>query len=279
MNKTELRKYLNDRYGRSEAASPLMTFGNPAVSVHDVIVDVDESDKDNPTNIMLTDILDGIGSGGSGGSDYAEKVKTIDGSMIEFFVGEQTNYEKLTAEEKEDLLAIITNDEMRTQVIDGIEELMAWKNQAKHYIYEFGDYPQLKKGSDFYIGNFPKNGALAGIVGIGLEIIYEQTVGEPHYMRFSANKVTEVTNIMNHSTRRYEVRFCATAGFTNDTGACGTASMNLVVGAKGNELYITFENGSLLWMDDSEGAGSIKQGIERLDDGNFYLSSVSYCFA
>lgn len=282
MDKRDLRKYLAEKYGRLEAPAPLMSFGSPLVTVYDVIADVDESDKDNPQQIMLTDILDGIGSGGSGGSggnaDYAESIKTIDGSIIEFFVGEEADYKELPDDDKEDLFAIITDDPTQKEVIDGIEELMEWKNQSKNYVRKFGDVQELKKGSDFEIGTLPKNRGLDGIVGIGLEIIYEPQNGSTTYMHFSGNKTNRSTSFPNPYTGRYEVRFCATAGTTNDSGECGTASMNIVVGSRNDTLYFYFENGSYLWMNDIDGANPIKQGVRRLNDGGFYLSSVAYWF-
>ena len=140
---------------------------------------------------------------------------------------------------------------------------------------------EIKKGSDFEVGTFPENRGLDEIVGIGLEITYEPQNGSTNYMYFSGNKTSRQTSLPNPNTGRYEVHFCATAGKTADDGDCGMASMNIVIGARGNKLYFTFENGSYLWMNDSDGENLIKlkQGVHRLNDGGFYLSSVAYWFA
>lgn len=62
MDKKNLRKFLLDRYGKIEAAAPLISFGQPVASAYDVIVDVENLGTDDERLIMLTDLLEnGIG--------------------------------------------------------------------------------------------------------------------------------------------------------------------------------------------------------------------------
>ena len=54
---------------------------------------------------------------------FITKIKTINGRTLRFFVGEQSAYDALTAVEKEDLFAIISNDTTKDGLLKAIEEL------------------------------------------------------------------------------------------------------------------------------------------------------------
>lgn len=72
-------------------------------------------------------IMQAVQSGSIGDVDtgFITTVKTINGKGLKFFVGEQHEYEALTAEQKEGLFAIITNDTTKDGVIAAITELAA----------------------------------------------------------------------------------------------------------------------------------------------------------
>lgn len=61
---------------------------------------------------ILTAIMNAVNEGEIGDIDagFITTVKTINGHSLKFFIGTQAEYEALSAEEKKDLLKIITND-------------------------------------------------------------------------------------------------------------------------------------------------------------------------
>lgn len=72
---------------------------------------------------ILTAIMQAVNNGVIGDIDagFVQTVKTIDGTPLRFFVGDQSKYEALTDKEKQNLYAIITNDTTK----EGIEEAIA----------------------------------------------------------------------------------------------------------------------------------------------------------
>lgn len=71
---------------------------------------------------ILTAITQAVNEGTIGNIDtgFITTIKTINGLPLKFFVGSQSEYEALTAEEKNGLYAIITNDSTR----ENMEELL-----------------------------------------------------------------------------------------------------------------------------------------------------------
>lgn len=74
---------------------------------------------------ILTAIAQAVETGTIGDLDtgFITTIKTINGTPLKFFVGEQAEYDALTAEEKEGLFAIITNDATKDGLLEDIEEL------------------------------------------------------------------------------------------------------------------------------------------------------------
>jgi hypothetical protein len=68
---------------------------------------------------ILTAIAQAVESGTIEDLDtgFITTVKTINGKGLKFFVGQQSEYEALTAEEKENLLAVITNETIAEDLI------------------------------------------------------------------------------------------------------------------------------------------------------------------
>lgn len=66
---------------------------------------------------------------------FVTKVKTINGKYIKFFIGEQAAYDALSdAEKKDDLFAIITNDQNKAGLFEILEALETWKNDIEQGI-------------------------------------------------------------------------------------------------------------------------------------------------
>lgn len=70
-------------------------------------------------------ILQAVNEGTIGNIDagFITTIKTINGVPLRFFVGEQAAYDALTAAEKKDLFAIITNDTTRAGLVEALEAL------------------------------------------------------------------------------------------------------------------------------------------------------------
>lgn len=74
---------------------------------------------------ILTAIAQAVESGEITDVDagFVTTLKTINGQPLKFFVGEQSEYETLTAEDKENLFAIITNDTTKEGLLNSIAQL------------------------------------------------------------------------------------------------------------------------------------------------------------
>ena len=74
---------------------------------------------------ILTAIAQAVETGTIGDLDtgFITTIKTINGTPLKFFVGEQAAYDALTEEEKNNLFAIITNDTTKEGLLTDIEQL------------------------------------------------------------------------------------------------------------------------------------------------------------
>lgn len=74
---------------------------------------------------ILAAIAQAVETGKIGECDtgFITTVKTINGLPLKFFVGAQSDYEVLTAEQKSNLFAIITNDTTKEGILNAIKEL------------------------------------------------------------------------------------------------------------------------------------------------------------
>lgn len=77
MNKENLRKFLFDKYGKIDAAAPLISFGPPLVPAYDVIFDVENAGKDDEREIMLYEILERLLEGGITQTDKEEIINEV----------------------------------------------------------------------------------------------------------------------------------------------------------------------------------------------------------
>lgn len=74
---------------------------------------------------ILTAIMNAVNEGEIGDIDagFITAVKTINGHTLKFFIGTQAEYEALSADEKKDLHAIITNDTTIESIEAALEEV------------------------------------------------------------------------------------------------------------------------------------------------------------
>ena len=73
---------------------------------------------------ILTAITQAVNNGSIGNIDtgFITTVKTITGTPLKFFVGEQSEYEALTESDRKNLFAIITNDATKYGLLKALEE-------------------------------------------------------------------------------------------------------------------------------------------------------------
>lgn len=74
---------------------------------------------------ILTAITQAVNESSIGDVDsgFITTVKTINGLPLRFFVGEQAAYDALSAEQKENLFAIITNDTTKAYIMEALDTL------------------------------------------------------------------------------------------------------------------------------------------------------------
>ena len=72
---------------------------------------------------ILTAIMQAVNEGTISDIDagFVQTIKTINGKQVKFFVGQQSEYEKLSDEEKTNLFALITNDTTKEAFLEAIE--------------------------------------------------------------------------------------------------------------------------------------------------------------
>ena len=80
---------------------------------------------------ILTAIVQAVSEGTIGDIDtgFITTIKTINGLPLKFFVGEQSAYDELTADEKNNLFAIITNDKTKAELLLALEEVQNAYNE------------------------------------------------------------------------------------------------------------------------------------------------------
>lgn len=74
---------------------------------------------------ILTAIANAIETGSVGNCDtgFITTIKTINGLPLRFFIGEQADYEALSADDKKNLFALITNDTTKESLLKSISEM------------------------------------------------------------------------------------------------------------------------------------------------------------
>lgn len=81
---------------------------------------------------------------------FITKIKTINNKTLRFFVGEQSQYDGLSDDEKQNLFAIITNDTTKEGLLSALENLatdyFGFKENALQLpTYDGGDFVYTKK--------------------------------------------------------------------------------------------------------------------------------------
>lgn len=124
---------------------------------------------------ILTAITQAVNEGTIGDIDtgFITTIKTITGTPLKFFVGDQATYDALPDEQKINLYAIITNDTTKEGILKALEEL-----------YEFKEYVNNSKmklnPTELEIVEGYTNRFKVSETGVYLVISYTET-GNLHY--------------------------------------------------------------------------------------------------
>jgi hypothetical protein len=98
------------------------------------------------------------------GSGYVRNIQTFDGDrIVRLFIGTEKKYETLLPEEKDDLLAIITDN------VENEEQVPEEKEQK---VFSVAYEQEIVKGSRIIFGMLPEGKTIDDIMGISLEMYF-----------------------------------------------------------------------------------------------------------
>lgn len=209
----------------------------------------------------------------------AQTIVTINGVQLKFFAGTREEYEALSDAEKENLYAIITDDDTQDQIFESINELTRWKNQQKIYSRDFG-VTDLRKGDLLELGVLPSDKTVNDIIGVGLRILFD-TGNDSADLSLSTGKTRSGmldTDVASAVYGKTVVPFLLTASITSTTNAFGMVFMHVYLCSGDSKLYIYFPNGGFTRYYTNT-SGALISDAKLLSDNVFYLDQVHYWFA
>ena len=234
---------------------------------------------------------------------------TIDGRELNFFIGTQDEYDELTDAEKENLFAIIEDDDTAEE-IDGlkddvvglkngsvtakkaerdgkgdiISETYAKKDEKKLYITNY-DNNVILTSLQFKIENLPSGKRVSDIIGIALRINYTSVDAikgkSPKYpVMFSAVIATNYGDALDKET----VPFQATATLETESGDFAISSINAEIYEykdQRGKFYIHFNDGFYSCVEKSLESPYSVVNMYKIGSNvlSFKLMSVSLLFA
>ena len=234
---------------------------------------------------------------------------TIDGRELNFFIGTQDEYDELTDAEKENLLAIIEDDDTAEEIdglkddvvglkngsvtakkaeCDGngdiISESYVRKDEKKLYITNY-DNNIILTSLQFEIENLPSGKCLSDIIGIGLRINYTSVDAikgklPKYHMMFSAVIATNYGDALDKET----VPFQATATLETESGDFAISSINAEIYEykdQRGKFYIHFNDGFYSCVEKSLESPYSVVNMYKIGGNVLYfkLMSVSLLFA
>jgi len=177
---------------------------------------------------ILTAITQAVQSGEISDVDtgFVQTIKTINGRALKFFVGEQAEFEALSAEEKRDLFALITNDTTKAGIYEILNSLTEWARQitdgsavvpkaysASSLSVDPINLIQLLGGAEYKKGTFyiDKDDTLEHWAEIMPEGVYVLKV------EYSSKEKTAATDDVKIITQLVAVRYGNTSHRVNET--------------------------------------------------------------
>lgn len=243
---------------------------------------------------ILAAITQAVENGTVGNCDtgFIQTIKTVNGKPLRFFVGAQYEYEALTAEEKENLYAIITNDATEDGILEAIEnlekeyeelvelkELKEWKNQQKVYIKDVFLDNVITAGRVLSLGMPPSGKSVEDIVGLGVEVKLSTEVDEfPIVLRFYGAKSTKA--IWDSFNGRYKMPFSLSANVKANLSEFSIANMDVTIWVTNEgQLVLSLDYASFtkFRFSGNSFSGSTQYSLES--GGTFKLSNVCFWFA
>ncbi len=134
---------------------------------------------------ILTAITQAVNEGTISDIDtgFVQTIKTINGKGLKFFVGTQSEYEGLTAEEKENLFAIITNDTTKDALFNALEEM---QKEVESLIGAITPTPALLESKTLPCAGYYSISALWGTTMFCFGLIYWDGIHDTHATKANA---------------------------------------------------------------------------------------------
>ena len=246
------------------------------------------------------------GKDGKDGEKGEKGNLTIDGRELNFFIGTQDEYDELTDAEKENLFAIIEDDDTAEE-IDGLkddvvglkEDVEGLKNgngEQKQFAlersYEFAD-KYISYREEIEIGTLPIGKTVDDIIGCGIEmhvdILKAGHTNDSTYHRLYFSAIRVYPNAGGFGENDEKVRLvCFGATATAVTKEKNIATVNIeaeifsYIDDKNRKLYIRF-NDAMCYVVKEDDAGAVcfsKYDFSMMQSiAGFRVLRVSWLFA
>ena len=250
---------------------------------------------------ILAAITQAVENGTVGNCDtgFIQTIKTINGLPLRFFVGAQYEFEALSAEDKKDLFAIITNDttfdgitesieQLREEIKDLAEELKTNYTELSGRLSDISDKKVfcssinnqystiIEPSADFKFEKLPDGKSLDDIVGVGVDVknLYK---GEEGFLKFSGCKIEAAK--YNETTGKEEVAFYLTAAISSNKNTMRGAFAKLILYVDEERfVHVIFKSCSY-WQKPFNQATNEYENSINTTNGGFGLGSIVYWFA
>lgn len=241
----------------------------------------------------VDDIDEVINDMASGGTGYVKYIQTFEGDrIVKLFIGTEQEYEYLTSEEKEDLLAIITDSVIVEEEGKDEEDESNSKITIKECNYFSGTKITSIQDS-FYFGKMPTGKTVQDIISVGMfaELVITSQDGSllrTGGLHLSASKVQYEIPVsgVSESTNFYlntisdAIRMDDPNAFEPDylDDTLFNVRLTMEVFVEGDGIYIKFPSNSYFVVNEN---GVTRDSLDKktLGVGSFDLYSVLLVFA
>ena len=262
---------------------------------------------------ILAAIAQAVTEGTVGDFDtgFIQTIKTINGLPLRFFVGSQNEYDALTAEQKQDLYAIITDDgthdgfsaaikalqtnytelhdglvsgafvpqkaERATEDENGNNIIDTYERKATRVVYHNNSLNQVIAtgfANKVYIGTLRSDKTLDKIVGMGLQVEFAGNVTIT--FGYTASK----SGFAKEDSNGTFVNFAFVSPVVPTESSFTQNQINASLYLEDNKLYLCFNDGAYSWFKFVDGAlSSVQSQCHNLSSGKFTLKSALWWYA
>ena len=263
---------------------------------------------------ILAAIAQAVTEGTVGDFDtgFIQTIKTINGLPLRFFVGSQNEYDALTAEQKQDLYAIITDDgthdgfsaaikalqtnytelhdglvsgafvpqkaERATEDENGNNIIDTYERKATRVVYHNNSLNQVIAtgfANKVYIGTLRSDRTLDKIVGMGLQVEYDGNATIT--FGYTASK----SGFAAEDSNGTRVNFAFVSPVVPTANSFTQNQINASLYLEDNKLYLCFNDGAYSQFTfNTDGAfNSSNTFCHNLSSGKFTLKSAFWWYA